>query len=338
MSRKPPTGMVKTAGIWHGPPPGMVADRWDPADFQGWEPLMQDRSGRGGNLEAKGRPISRARLAGVLAFLILGIGPVSGAIASPITIMPLGDSITYGYSDPVPVPGGYRSVLYRDLVGAGYTPQFVGSLTNNPDPTLPAAAQAHEGHAGWLIAGTGRYASYSVSSYIGQWLAPGNGINPNLILLELGSNEYVGRYHEAAAPYELAALITRIAELRPNAEILVSTISPLSEPTFNARVQAFNNALSGPDGLVAQLQKRGEKVILVNAGGSLAVSDLAHDGVHPTQAGYVKLGDAWFKAIQSLNGPVPIPAPEPSTLLVLGCGFLGLLSVARAGSRANPRS
>ena len=281
-----------------------------------------------------------ARGVPAVALLALAFGSMGRpSAASAITIMPLGDSITYGYSDGADVPGGYRSTLFRDLTSAGYTPTFVGSETANPDPTLPAAADGQEGHVGWLIAGTGAQASYSLSTYIDRWLAPGNGVNPNLILLEIGTNEFLQNYHTSAAPYELAALVTRISELRPNAEILMSTITPLSVSSQNAEVQAFNAALGGPDGIVAQLRKLGEKVVLVNAGGSLAASDLSPDGGHPTAAGYVKLGNAWVNAIESFESSdgasVPGPAPEPSTLAVLG---LGLLAVARARTRADRRA
>ena len=307
-------------------------------NFQGWEINMDCRLGRDGRIEPGGRPASRARVAGALTFLVLGIATGPGAIGSAITIMPLGDSVTLGYSDPVDVPGGYRSVLFRDLTSAGYTPTFVGSQTTNPDPTLPAAAQAHEGHGGWLIAGDGGYATFSLANKIDEWLAPGNGIKPDLILVEAGSNEIYGKYHVASSPYELAALVTRISELRPNAEILLSTIPPQADVAREAQVQAFNTALGGPDGIVAQLQKRGEKVVLVNAGGSLAAStDLSHDGLHPNQAGYTQLGHAWFDAIQAFEGStlgLPGPAPEPSTLAVLGVGLLGLFAVRR--SRLKP--
>ena len=284
------------------------------------------------------RHAGRVSTVALLALAFWGMGRPAGA--SAITIMPLGDSITYGYSNGAPVPGGYRSTLFRDLTSAGYTPTFVGSETANPDPTLPAAADGQEGHPGYLIAGTGAQAAYSISPHIDQWLAPGNGVNPNLILLQLGTNEILGNYHVESAPYELAALVTRISELRPNAEILLSTLPPSANATWEARIRAFNAALGGPDGIVAQLQKLGEKVALVDAGGSLAASDLDSGGVHPTAAGYVKLGNAWFNAIETLQSSdgaaVPGPAPEPSTLAVLGLGFFGLLAAARARVKSSP--
>jgi lysophospholipase L1-like esterase len=274
-----------------------------------------------------------------LALLILAVGwgweSEARASSSTIDIMALGDSITYGYSPLGSVPGGYRATLYEDLTAAGYNIQMVGSETANSDPSLPAAAAPQEGHVGFLIAGTGGVASFSVNgSNIDQWLAPGNGVNPNLILLELGTNEIVGSYHIQSAPFELAALITHILELRPNAEVLVSTLTPLANATGNAEVNTFNKALSGPNGIIAQLQAEGENVQLVNAGGSVPVSDISPvDEIHPTAAGYAVLGNAWAAAVEEALSK-PTVAPEPSTLALFGAGFLALIPIARARSRA----
>ncbi len=257
------------------------------------------------------------------------------ASGSTIQIMPLGDSITYGFSSPSNIPGGYRGPMYVDLAQAGYSNiQLVGSVTSNGDPSLPAAANAQEGHPGYLIAGTGAQATYSLNgANIDNWLAPGNGVNPNLVLLQIGTNEILGQYHVQSAQFELAALVTHILELRPNAEILVSTISPLANPTYNAEATAYNNALSGPNGIIAQLQAQGENVALVNAGGSLAVSDLSNDGIHPSAEGYQKLGAAWAKAVEGALGGV-YTTPEPSTFAMFGVGILALVPIARARTRA----
>lgn len=267
----------------------------------------------------------------LLALALLGSG--SGAPAGSIAILPIGDSITYGYSYPTASPGGYRAPLYRDLTADGYDVRLVGNLTINPDPSLPAAANFHEGHPGYQIDGTGGIASFSANTFIGRWLAPGNGINPNLILLELGTNEILGQYHEAGAAYELAAFITRIGELRPDADILVSTLPPLNSPNFQPHIDQFNRSLAGPDGIVAQLQALGERVILVNAGGSLTTADLSPDGIHPSGAGYARLARAWAGAVELAE---PRAVPEPSAFLLIGGGFLGLAIVARSRAREVP--
>ncbi len=268
-------------------------------------------------------------------FLSIGWGGIGEALASssPISILPLGDSITYGYSVPAVVPGGYRGTLYSDLTSAGYNVQLVGSLTDNPPPSLPAAADSHDGYKGYLIAGVDGYTSFSVNgSTIDQALAPGNGINPNLILLQLGTNEILGNYHVTSAPYELAALITHILELRPNAEILVSTIPPIENALWNTEATAFNKALSGPNGIIAQLQAEGENVRLVNVGGSLTLADLGGDGIHPSAEGYAKMGNAWAAAVESAL-LVPHVVPEPSTFILFGVGLVGLFGLGRTRAR-----
>jgi lysophospholipase L1-like esterase len=280
----------------------------------------------------------RTWLARIAALFILAIGWSSGseanASSSTISIMPLGDSITNGYDVPNDVPGGYRATLYQDLTSAGYNVQMVGSETANSNPSLPAAAAGQEGHVGYLIAGTGGYASFSLNgSNIDQWLAPGNGVNPNLILLQIGTNEIQGDYHVQSAPYELAALVTHILQLRPNAEVLVSTITPLVNATANAEVNTFNAALSGPNGIIAQLQAEGENVQLVNAGGTVPVSDISPDGIHPTAAGYAVLGNAWATAVEEALSK-PTVAPEPSTLALFGVGLLVLIPIARARAKS----
>ena len=78
------------------------------------------------------------------------------ASAAAITIMPLGDSITAGYTgDPSQdAPGGYRNNLYADLTADGIDINFVGTSTQNPSPLLTANNETeNEGASGYLIQG-----------------------------------------------------------------------------------------------------------------------------------------------------------------------------------------
>jgi len=92
-------------------------------------------------------------------------GPV--AKEAPLRIMPLGDSITAGYTDDpvwdVPFEFGYRSGLYVRLRDGGYNFQFVGKSPepwdgrwgvpgNTPFPDLRALGQdKHRGYGSWGI-------------------------------------------------------------------------------------------------------------------------------------------------------------------------------------------
>ena len=63
--------------------------------------------------------------------------PWGAPAQADFTIMPLGDSITWGGSRiSFTVPGGYRTRLYSDLHNAGYSFSFVGTSTDNPSSLL----------------------------------------------------------------------------------------------------------------------------------------------------------------------------------------------------------
>ena len=116
----------------------------------------------------------------LVGMLLLPI--LAGVLVSPTqTVLPLGDSITYGcgdnctsscsaalpcvdclqngsYTPCAPCSSGYRLPLYRMLLeptaGASHSRQleFVGPLSTGP-PAAPAAAKKHGGWPGIRISG-----------------------------------------------------------------------------------------------------------------------------------------------------------------------------------------
>ena len=75
------------------------------------------------------------------AALVLHAGTSFGALANIGTVMPLGDSITYGDAWTggiggsgvrTPIAGSYRSEFYTALHNAGVSFQFAGSLMTTP--------------------------------------------------------------------------------------------------------------------------------------------------------------------------------------------------------------
>ena len=90
--------------------------------------------------------------------------------------MPLGDSITYGEGGAGGF-GGYRGPLYFALDGAGYSIDYVGTLSDNGG-SIPD--RNHEGHPGWRID--------QIHDNIGGWLGAAN---PDIILLHIGANDFV---------------------------------------------------------------------------------------------------------------------------------------------------
>lgn len=229
-----------------------------------------------------------ARLASVLCAAVLAasgvlIAPVAAQAESNngVRIMPLGDSITDGFN----VPGGYRIDLWRQLGAGGYTADFVGSGFNGP---AALGDHDHQGHSGWRID--------QLHANIVTWL---RNTNPHTVLLHIGTNDMNQNYDVANAPARLSALIDRILANAPGVELFVAQITPESNPTLEARVQAYNAAIP------AIVAGKGSRVHLVDMHSPLTTADLA-DGVHPNAAGYDKMARVWFDALRAApNSLVP---------------------------------
>jgi lysophospholipase L1-like esterase len=110
--------------------------------------------------------------------------------AEPVSIMPLGDSITAGSA------GGYRKALAQKLADVYHCPiTTVGSQT---DSSLPPGLQAHEGHGGWRIdqltdnlLGVN---AVDAGAHGGYWLTGGHGtgraaVHPTIVAVMAGIND-----------------------------------------------------------------------------------------------------------------------------------------------------
>lgn len=252
------------------------------------------------------------RLLAAAAGVLLSV--VSAAAQDLGNIMPLGDSITEGT-----VPGGFRDPLDRLLTQNGYGFHFVGSNTTNPTALLTSQKQTHhEGHSGYVIqAGTSGRAG--ILDNLPRWLGP-SGPHPDLILLMIGTNDVDLNYRLAAAPDRLGSLIFAICDpmtgLRPQAHLIVASITPIGNAAEEARVEAYNAAIPG---VVNAHRALGQNVSFVDMHSFLTKSDLA-DKLHPGVRGYQKMGEAWYEAVT---------VPEPSA----DAGLLYALVLLRSGRR-----
>lgn len=217
----------------------------------------------------------------------LSTGQVSklayGGVSLP-KIMPVGDSITAGEHNSLPVPGAYRTELFRNLAKNGVSVDFVGSLSNGPNDI----DRDHEGHRGKTI-----------NDMIGIVGKPEflEGYSPDIVLIMMGTNDAT-RDTAAQMATDIRALIDEFAERLPNAHLLVSSIAPIDGSVHGeTRVKNasdFNQLLPG---LVSAKAAEGKRVSYVNVGGSLTLDDIIPDGLHPSAAGYDKMGSKWYDAI-----------------------------------------
>ena len=232
-------------------------------------------------------------------------------------IMPLGDSITLGISEGVSITseplrsqiaGGYRTVLWQDVQQAGVTLDFVGTQSNGP-ATL--GDKDNEGHGGKTIA----FISDNVLSYLSS-------TKPDAVLLMIGTNDTFATLQPngtlalttaSKMASDLSALIDKITAFSPDVKLFVASIPPIL-PTADERLSPadqarqkqlavdYNNLLPG---LIAQKQAAGASIEFVDMRSSLTDADIVQQGssgVHPTQAGYKKIGDLWYSALNAKLG------------------------------------
>jgi lysophospholipase L1-like esterase len=232
--------------------------------------------------------IIRISLAAVLmlSVLLAQAAPTSKDVDIIVThttaVYPLGDSLTLGAYDASDFGiGGYRAPLWSQLIQEGYALDFVGSV-NGPAPA--GVDPNHEGHGGWRVD--------DLTNQIDGWLG---GYKPDVILLLAGANDLIQGYGVDTATTRMDALLGRIFADRPNAVVLLGTLSWVPTPNFYNysinQIQAYNNRLPA---LVTKYKQQGKAIELVdqyNLG--LTAADFNADQVHPKASGYAKIAQAW---------------------------------------------
>ncbi|EDY47710.1 conserved hypothetical protein [Streptomyces clavuligerus] len=213
-----------------------------------------------------------------------------------LTVMPLGDSITEGAGSST--RSSYRAALHPRLAARTPALDFVGSQKHGQLPDTD-----HEGHSGWLIEG--------LSANIDTWMAAAR---PNVVLLHIGTNDMDRDHQVATAPARLAGLIDQIIAASPATTVIVATLVPSTSPAVQARVNAYNTQIPR---IVAERRAVGHKVEQVSMS-ALTTADL-RDRLHPNDAGYVKMADAFYGGIEraaragSISPEVVVrPAPPRS--------------------------
>jgi lysophospholipase L1-like esterase len=273
-----------------------------------------------------------------------------GRAATALRIMPLGDSITAGYTDPtawtVPFTFGYRGPLYTKLTNAGYSVQFVGSsgepwnLPFGSSFGVPTSIQGvdlrpigqdnHRGYGGVTTSQILNGGHISGSSYnVPNVAAMLNADNPDVVLLMVGINGV------ADGMSYIDPLVNQIVTTKPNAKLIIAQITPRS--SYQSDIVNYNNYIKNT--VVPKYQALGKHVTTVDQYSNLLTNknnltsidaSLFTDSAHLRPVAYDRLAQTWLAGIQAVAS-----VPEPGSLsLVAGCG---LFLAARACWRARRR-
>ncbi|TQJ92198.1 SGNH/GDSL hydrolase family protein [Streptomyces sp. SLBN-31] len=235
----------------------------------------------------------------------------AAAAPAALRLMPLGDSITWGVGSPS--GNSYRSFLWNQLASEGHTLDFVGSGRNGgmSDPD-------NEGHSGWRIDQIAGIADSVLARY-----------RPNVVTLEIGTNDLNGNYQIPTAPDRLRALIDQIVRDAPDATVLVGTVIVSTSGTEEANRPAFNAKLPG---IVQAEQAAGKHVRLVDMS-ALTSADLS-DSLHPNDNGFRKMADAFNTGVQAADAAGWIKSP-PSADGQVRSGIAGKCLDVSGGNSAN---
>jgi lysophospholipase L1-like esterase len=280
--------------------------------------------------QPKSTPAGRALLATAVVCVLTLLCSDSPCSAETLRIMPLGDSITAGYTDNPgwnnhPFAFGYRSGLYTRLTDAGYNFLFVGGSTepwtgisgdpahggtvSPPPPDLRDFGQ--DGHRGYGGASAG-----DLQRSIVSWLASDD---PDIILLKIGTN--------SQNTVALDTLVNTIVTNKPDAQLIVAEIIP--KISYQQSIVNYNTYIR--DTLIPKYQGQGKNVTLVDQYvnfltdsqdlTSIDQSLFANGINHPTNPGYDLMAQTWFEGIEA------VVLPEPSTVGLASLGLLTLLSL-----------
>ena len=256
---------------------------------------------------------------------------VNGTLPAGTKIMPVGDSITWGYTWANGVysgdaNAGYRGILYNNLTAMGDAFQFVGTSNANPGslPTTPVNQTYHDGWGGWTTGDVlGTYKGNTTwntgtEGNIGAWLTTlaGSGQTPTIITMMIGTNDPAfGGWTVSQGTTNLSAIIDTIFQEDPGVRLLLARATPRTDNSYDITWLASYNA--DIPGLVAQKRAAGDNISLVDMNTNFPANGLSGDGLHPNAIGYSWMASQWTNAI--LAGAAggtssAIPAASPTTV------------------------
>ncbi len=238
-------------------------------------------------------------------------GGATAAAASTLRVLPLGDSITWGIGSST--GNSYRSALYDQLRSEGHAVDMTGSVRNGD-----MADPDNEGHSGWRIDQIAGITDYTLARY-----------RPNVVTLEIGTNDLGQQYQVPTAPDRLHALIDQITRDAPDATVLVGSLIVSTSSTEEPLRGPFNAAIPG---IVQSEQAAGRHVRYVDMS-ALTPVDLA-DALHPNDTGYRKMADAFNAGIQAADNAGWIKPPGTVGRAVHS-GVAGKCLDVNAGSNAS---
>lgn len=262
-----------------------------------------------------------AAAAGAFTVMLSGAVPAvsAGETENKVKVMCFGDSITDGFW----LPGGYRNTLCSLLTEQGRAEDvdFVG-----PNWGGSGYDPQHAGYSGFSITDIAQADSISgqrtgISGFAGALM---DNYQPDVVLLQIGTNDILSLYDLAHLGERLEALTDCITEKLPENGMLYLATLPVMDATNTLYISEYYFDTEKMDASVAlcntqirdlakKMQAEGKPVQLAEINKLLTKDDL-FDGVHPSEEGYRKMGQFWYEQLTAyLDGESVVTEPQETT-------------------------
>ncbi len=232
------------------------------------------------------------------------------AMAAPVKIMPVGDSITEGYTPNPPNGTGLGTASYREefenwLIADGCSYQMVGQQTTNYPSNPTVFTSNHEGWSGHrvdeLLDITEPHGGISGMM--------SNANNADVVLLHAGSNDIrIGQTPQSTAN-EISTVINQILSANSSATVLVANVIPWWGSAPNGNVTA-DIATLGDEIAALSVIANNPNVILVNVRNGFTQGMMQTDLIHPKASGEAHIADAFYDVFEQAGLCLDETIPE----------------------------
>ncbi|MFQ5649775.1 MAG: Ig-like domain-containing protein [bacterium] len=218
--------------------------------------------------------------------VIVLLAAISSQAFAQTKIMPLGNSITKGVDGPSTDDAGYRNDLDGLLTAEGVAFDFVGSQSDGAGFDTD-----HEGHDGFradqIVAGLGSYLS----------------VNPDVIILHIGSNDISDDQTPESTRDEIESIIDAVHTFDPGVKIILSSIVPRTDDkddettTLNTLIEDLFYRKRDDDG--RNLYYAGVNELFKHNATWNTDYFAASDAVHPNDDGFNVMARVYFDALMT---------------------------------------
>ena len=243
---------------------------------------------------------------------------VSAELAANPILLPVGDSITRGFSTPPQV--SYREELVARLTASGCTPTMRGSQSTSTNSSL------HEGYSGHRAEDflDGRAANPGIETTMDIY-SPAT--DPaDAVLLHIGTNDILRPQTASSTLGEIQQIIDLIHDESPTTVVYIANVVPLyvadsdGDGILDVTDSEADALSNGIDSAYANYSGIGD-VSLVDVRTGFRPTDMVSDGIHPSEddtsdprsdSGEHRIAVAFAAALEDGGECNPTPASDVS--------------------------